>query len=252
MGITRFILKACISVSEEITAKVRHRCSLAAHAIQSLDPKLLEDAFKQVVTKKEEGTGLTDHQWLLLLGTLGDLRSIWALIPSSSEPRIRQLLSNAPIGEMIKSGVFGIALQDPYEELISSRLDEDHDPNTLRNLVSLTRRRELVPQVLAVFAESDSFVEAEWKMSNLVLPIADSLARDDVRQILGAFRANEQIQLARRMPRLMENFFRITGSLSQSMKNDWKQFSDFVMELDETGGFYSYPGVRALISAIDE
>ena len=91
-GLAELIVKGCLG-TDGADSRIVRRCTLAAHALELIEPGLLSDALAAVVTKREQGSGLVDADLMCFSGNLGDMQLAWDALPESSHvtgPRAAQ------------------------------------------------------------------------------------------------------------------------------------------------------------------
>ncbi len=114
------IIKGCLQPPNE-NRRIARRCSLAAHALDRIAPELLAEALARVITRREEGAGLSDAELLRLVGALGDLTPAWTALPASSHPKIHHLLRHAAMDELLDADVFSKTVPDPIARILEER-----------------------------------------------------------------------------------------------------------------------------------
>ena len=123
-GLAELIVKGCLG-TDGADSRIIRRCALAAHALELIEPGLLSDALAAVVTKREQGSGLVDADLLCFSGNLGDMQLAWDALPESSHSRVRELLKNAPVQQLIERHIFA---RDLTEEAKRYRRRPDGRP----------------------------------------------------------------------------------------------------------------------------
>ena len=81
-GLAELIVKDCLDDDETGTRSRDHqKVRAGAHALERIEPGLLTDALSAVVTKREEGRGLSDDELLCFTANLGDMPLAWQALP---------------------------------------------------------------------------------------------------------------------------------------------------------------------------
>jgi hypothetical protein len=243
------IVKGCLQPPDG-DRRIARRCSLAAHALDRIEPALLAEALTRVITRREEGAGLSDAELLGLVGALGDLTPVWTALPVSSHPKVHNLLRRAAINEMAEAGVFGRSLPDPIASIVADRIaDAGLDRDTVATLIEATRAPSLIPRAIKFLCASVGYRAAEANMAQLVLPVMQFLDADQLRQILRCVRSNNQLHYAAAMPSLLINLFQETRALWNDCAPDWRDLCTFFQTLspDDPEGHYAYPELRQLV-----
>lgn len=184
------------------------------------------------------------------VGAIGDLSPAWTALPPSSHPKVHALLRSSPIEELADAGVFTMQLPDPFAGIIAGRIaDAGLDRDALATLVSATRAGSLVPRAISFLCSSASYRGGEANMTQLVLPLVDSLDASQLRQVLGCIRSNNQLHYAAAMPSLLVNLFQETRGLWSDCAADWRELCGFLATLgaDDPSRHYAYADLRHLV-----
>lgn len=250
-NLATLIVKGCLQPPDG-DRRIARRCSLAAHAIDRAAPALLTEALARVVTRREDGAGLSDTELLGLVGMLGDLTPAWMALPVSSHPKVHSLLRRAAIDELAETGVFAMSLPDPAAGIIAERVaDAGLDRDALATLIAATQAPGLLPRAIMFLCTSVGYRAAEANMAQLVLPLVQLLDADQLRQILGCIRSNNQLHYAAAMPSLLVNLFQETRRLWNDCAADWHDLCTFFQTLrpDDPQGHYAYLDLRHLVES---
>lgn len=245
------IVKGCLQWPDA-DRRIGQRCSLAAHALDRIEPGLLGEALRAVVTRREEGAGLSDSELLCLVGALGDLTPAWAALPSSSHPKVHALLRSATIDELADAGVFALDLPEPIATIIADRTaDAGLDRDALATLIASTQAGALAPRAIAFFCASAGYRSGEANMAQLILPLVESLDAGHLRQVLSCIRSNNQLHYAAAMPSLLVNLFQETRGLWAECADNWRELCAFFQTLspEDPQGYYAYPELRHLVES---
>lgn len=246
-GLAELIIKVSINPPES-DLKRGDRCALAAHALDRIEPTLLLEALNKVVKGKEEGLGLSELELIRFAGALGDLDLAWMALPESSHHRVKAAVEGADLGTLLDHGLFVRRLPQSLSAVVDARR-EQLGVGDLLSVVSQNPDLDYRQAAIKTFAESGSFRSAEVNMSRLIMPIAREMRDSDIRSVLSAFMANNQIHRASQMPDLMVKFFNATTSRFSECVTEWFSLQQFVRSLDADGGYYSYPALQEAIDS---
>ena len=175
-------MKGCLG-TDGADSRIIRRCTLAAHALELIEPGLLSDALAAVVTKREQGSGLVDADLLCFSGNLGDMQLAWDALPESSHSRVRELLKNAPVQQLIERHIFARDLTEEAKRIVEGRM-ADLDREQLAEVISQAADPRFTDLAINEFRESPEYTEAEQNMESLVLPLAPVMTGDQVREVL--------------------------------------------------------------------
>ena len=104
-------MKDCLDGDETGTrSRVTRKYAMAARALERIEPGLLTEALATVVTKREEGPGLSDDELLCFTANLGDMPLAWQALPDSSHVKVYETLKNADVQQLVDHGIFACAL----------------------------------------------------------------------------------------------------------------------------------------------
>jgi hypothetical protein len=226
-GLAELIVKGCLG-TDGADSRIIRRCALAAHALELIEPGLLSDALAAVVTKREQGSGLVDADLLCFSGNLGDMQLAWDALPESSHSRVRELLKNAPVQQLIERHIFARDLTEEAKRIVEGRM-ADLDREQLAEVISQAADPRFTDLAINEFRESPEYTEAEQNMESLVLPLAPVMTGDQVREVLDAVRGNQQIRMAVEMPALFVQFFDRTELRFAECYRDWYDLTDWLI-----------------------
>jgi hypothetical protein len=187
-GLAEFIVKGCLGMNS-VDSHVTRRYALSAHALERIRPELLAEALTSAVTKREEGSGLTEDQLLCFTGNLGDMQLAWQALPSSSHVRIHTMLTSVPVQQLVDHQVFARNLVGEARKIVDGRL-RDLDSQQLAEVIGQSSDLLYVDAAIAALRESSTYREAEGRMDTLILPLAPEMTADHVRQVLTCVRDN--------------------------------------------------------------
>jgi hypothetical protein len=224
-GLAELIVKVCLATPAMDGAgpdqKVVRRCALCAHALEQIQPALLEDALSSVVAKREENTGLSDDELLRFAANLGDMQLAWQALPDASHGRVYAVLKSADVQHLVDSGVFSCALIAEARESVDERLGELDDVQLAAVIGLAPDARRFGDAAVGVLARATTHDAAAGAMQTLVLPLAAALTPDQVRAVLGCLQDNPQVRMAAAMPPLLNEFFDATSATFTDCYEDW-------------------------------
>jgi hypothetical protein len=226
-GLAELIVKGCLGTNG-VNPRVARRCALAAHALERIEPELLTDALASVITKREQGAGFVDSEFLCFTANLGDMQLAWGALPESSHSRVREMLKNVPVEQLIEHRIFARSLAEESRHIVESRLT-DLNREQLAEVIAQTPDLRFSDLAINEFRESPEYTEAEQNMKSLVLPLAPTMAADKVREVLNAVRVNQQIRMAVQMPVLLVQFFDRTAPQFAECYQDWYDLTDWLI-----------------------
>lgn len=226
-GLAELIVKGCL-IADGADPQVTRRCTLAAHALELIEPSLLSDALAAVITKREQGSGLVDADLLCFSGNLGDMQLAWDALPESSHSRVRELLKNASVESLIAHHIFAQELAAEAKDIVEARLT-DLNREQFADVIGQTADARFTTLAISKFRESGEYTEAEQTMESLVLPLAPMMTAAQVREILDAVRGNQQIRMAVEMPALFVQFFDRTEPRFAECYQDWYDLTEWLI-----------------------
>jgi hypothetical protein len=227
-GLAELIVKFCLGTNGG-DPRVARRCALAAHALERIEPDLLSEALASVVTKREQGAGLVDTEFLCFTANLGDMQLAWEALPESSHSRVREVLKNVPVEQLIEHGIFARDLAEEARHIVESRLT-DLDREQLAEVIGQAAEPRFADLAINEFRESPEYSEAAQNMESFVLPLAPVMTADQVREILDAVRGNQQIRMAVEMPALLVQFFDRTEPRFAECYREWYDLTDWLID----------------------
>ena len=248
-NLAELIVKGCLVRVQpdgtELDPVIVRRSALCAHALDSIQPVLLEEAMAAVIRKREENYGLSDDELLCFAASLGDMTAAWRALPESSHPRVEEALRSADVQLLADRGVFAAALDGETRKIVDARIVE-LDNWQLGTVIAQAPSERFAPAAIEAFTESGSYRNAERNMRALVLPLAGVLTAAQVPEVLAAVKDNPQIRMASRMPLLMVEFFDGSQPTFSECVFDWYALAQWLAENpppgDETNQ-YSYPAL---------
>lgn len=252
-NLAQVIVKGCLEPpdgDEALSGRMRE----AALALDVVAPDLLEQALREVVTRREETSGLNDDQLLRLIGTLGGLTLTWHAIPPTSCSRAVAVLRAAPAAYFAQHPLAAQPADPEAAAAVLGKLEELERVD-LAHVVAAAPDPVLVPLVLRHLREAGGYRSAEAIMSNLVLPLAGLLTADDLQSVAEAIGSNRQIREASYMPAMVEQLFDKTADLPGALPI-WQELSGWLIKQskaaqgedeDASPDPYSYPGLARLL-----
>ncbi|MFF5264653.1 hypothetical protein ACFY4C_37495 [Actinomadura viridis] len=253
-SLSELIIKYCLRSFEK--PMLGERASVSAQALSRVSPDLFAQALSSVVRKWEEGTGFRDDELLALVGRLGEMGEVWAVLPDSSRVRAVSAVEHAPTEDLIKYGVFYADLTGrPAATAVAKRANSLNDAQ----LLAIVEHTRISPTIIECALEnlrgSPSYRAAEFRMENLVLPVASRFAPGHLAVLVEVFIANPEVHNAAAMPDLMLEIYREAGHLLPHSAPIWHELRCWVEEKNgieaydfTADGHYHYTKLRALIS----
>jgi hypothetical protein len=244
------VIKGCLDPpgGNEVVAR---RLSEVAHVLEILAPALLDAALADVLTRREETTGLSDEQLLRMLGALGDLEATWRAFPASSHPRVIAAVTNASNQQLVRTGALA---SPPGEAAIASAVDHrlaHLERSELAEVIDVKSGRLLVGHALRHLRDAGSWRGGEECMRTLVLPLARHFQLEDLCVVHEVLRENDQVRLASGMPPMIEDLFAETVDIPGAL-NAWQEISDWLLAQGRDGDpsdWYAYPELARQVAA---
>jgi hypothetical protein len=257
-GLAELIVKGCLVVPTAdgtgIDPIVVRRSALCAHALEQIQPVLLEVALSAVVTKREESAGLSDDELLRFAANLGDMQPAWQALPEASHARVFAVLKSADVQRLVDSGVFGRALIAEAQEGVDARLGELDDVQLAEVIGASPDARRFGQAAIAALARAATHDAAAGVMRTLVLPLAPALTPDQVRSVLGCLQDNPQARMATAMPPLFNEFFDATAATFTDCYEDWLTLVQWLADTAprrESSGPLGYPELWTRVTSAD-
>jgi hypothetical protein len=244
------VIKGCLDPPNG-NAVVARRLSEVAHALETIAPALLDTALGEVLTRREETTGLSDVQLLRLIGALGDLEASWRALPASSHPRVIAAVKNASNKDLVQAGVF---TSRPAKADVAAAVDQrlTHlEMSELADVVETSPGPMLVSHALRHLRDTGSWRSGEQCMRSLVLPLASNLRLKDLREVHEVLRQNDQVREASGMPPMIEDLFAETTHIPEAL-DAWQEISDWLLTQGREGDrtdWYAYPSLAQQVAA---
>jgi hypothetical protein len=256
-GLAELIIKGCMATKDtdgtDLDPRIARRCALSAHALERIQPALLSEALSAVVTKREEGPGLSEDELLLFTGSLGDMAPAWQALQSASHARVREVLKNVPVQRLVEHRVFACGLAGEAKDIVEGRLVE-LDSGQLAVVIGQSPDLRYVQAAIEALREAPGHAEAKQHMATLVLPLSPVMTAGQVREVLACFRENTQVRMAYEMPPLLVTFFERTERVFAECYEDWYELVDWLVDMaprrDPTD-YYAYPELWARVHSPD-
>jgi hypothetical protein len=247
-GLAELIVRRCLDADGTDHRAIR-RYALSAHALERIEPGLLAEALASVVTKLEQGPGLTDDQFLCFTGNLGDMPLAWQALPGSSHARVYQVLKGVAVQRLVDHRIFSCDLAGDAKDIVETRL-ADLDSRQLAEVIGQSPELRYVGAAVDALRESATYREAEERMGTLVIPLAAVMTATQIREVLDCIRGNPQMRRATQMPPLMVQFFEKTESAFTDCYADWYDLTDWLAETArDPEDYYAYPELWARVHA---
>ena len=181
---------------------------MAARALERIEPGLLTEALSTVVTRREEGPGLSDDELLRFTANLGDMPLAWQALPDASHVKVYETLKNSGVQQLVDHGIFACALTAEAREAVDARLGELDDVQLAEVIGQDPDPRRFGYAAIAALQQSKTNEDATQIMdTRLVLPLALTMTDGQVRSVLACLQDNPQVRMAADMPPLFAEFF---------------------------------------------
>ena len=221
-GLAVLIVTSCLDGDETgMQAQVTRKYAMSARALERIAPGLLVDALSAVITRREQGPGLTDDELLRFTANLGDMPLAWQAVPDASHVKVYLTLKNADIGQLVGCGVFTCALTAEAQEAVDARLAELTGVQLATVIGQEPDARRFGYAAIAALERSQAPDDAARVMETLVLPLATAMTPAQVRAVIACLQDNPQVRMASRMPSLFSQFFDAAEQTFASCYEDW-------------------------------
>ncbi|MBX6030771.1 hypothetical protein ISE67_08730 [Pseudomonas aeruginosa] len=178
----------------------------------------------------------------------GDTR-VWEWMSEPARIRYRQLLQTADADTLKQHSAFDAFAIPELAEILLSRFD-DFNQRTQISIISEHPRQEFVAKALEIYGTARSFRAAEELGRGLIVRLAAHFKAEDIRELLAAVMANDQVSNAGGTPDILVAVFDEACALLPVTYDLWQNFID---EMTERAGheeaYYAYPALRAKINA---
>jgi hypothetical protein len=246
-NLAKYIVRLCCLDPPVVDARIRVRAALSVRALERISPALLSEALTEVITKREQGSGLTDDDLLRFAGNLGDLPLAWNALPESSHSRVYEALKTVDVQRLVDHGVFLCDIASgPAKDIVDDRLGQ-LDGGQLAQVIGIRRNPRFVDAAIRLLRDSDHMGAVQRHMETLVLPLAVDMTADQIRRVLGCVRDSRLIRMTYHMPSLMVEFFLRTRSAFPECYTDWYDLVEWLStsardeDMDER---FAYPELR--------
>jgi hypothetical protein len=145
-----------------------------------------------------------------LVGSLGDISTVWAAFPASSVPRVVTLIHTASLADLERAGVLSIAVTEPaIAAAIDARL-AGMTADELERAVIQRPAAHHVDHALTALADAGSFRTAESRL-RIILPLEYVIQVLHLERIIEILRTDNQVSQAKGMPYLLKQLFDATA-----------------------------------------
>jgi len=249
-NLAQVIVKGCLApFDDDFTVWKRLRKS--AWALDEIEPALLADTLRSIVRRAEEGSGLDDTRIIRFIGALGELQPAWDAVPQTSVPRFATLVRTANFEVLAKWVALSATTPIPeVEEAIKKRL-RVATVNELAHVINVRPARKHLPLAMERFEDSSAWRAAEYRMVNLVLPLAKYNGDAELHHLRRILAENSQVREASSMPPLLEQLYDSTRT-APGMEVEWVGIVEDLEATapdDDPDGWYAYPQLRAKVRA---
>lgn len=250
--LAQLVVKCSIGLPPSVPNPVRlsQQYARAAHALNEIDPALLELTLATVITKKEQGAGLSEDEIRSAVGALGDLTLFWDAIPTASVPRVVSCIKDSDLNDLI--GACVLALDAPIasvagqqvQAVVAARIAA-LEPKQLADALARRVSRPLIEELISRVENSPG-----WNTTNLLIPyvnaIGDRLSDNDVERLCIAAVTNYEVYQAHASKPELASLFAVTRH-RPGLQEAWVSVARFVHPDSQDPAF---PQVRA--AALEE
>lgn len=250
--LAQLVVKCSIALPPSVPNPVRlsRQYARAAHALNEIDPALLQLTLATVITNKEQGAGLSEDEIRSAVGALGDLTLFWNVIPTASVPRVVSCIKDSDLNDLIGASV--LALDAPVasvagqevQAVVAARvaaLESKQLADALAGRVS----RPLIEELISGVENSPG-----WSTTNLLIPyvggIGDRLSDNDVERLCIAAVTNYEVYQAHASKHELASLFAVTRHRA-GLREAWVSVARFTHPDSQEPAF---PQVRA--AALEE
>jgi hypothetical protein len=250
-NLAKVIVKGVLQAPEG-NELISDRLTEAAHVLGDVAPALLRQGLQQVITNRFQSAGISEEGQLRLIGRVGDMTAVWDAIPATAKPGLVAAIGRRSIEDLTSDGI--LSTMQAYTEAayaVEARLmNLPPLTNALRDIIRRLPSPHLWPHALRRFAESPGWRWAEENMRGLILPFAQHMKAQHIRQIADATLTNSQIREAANIPALMEHLFTLVP-LDPDVLTEWEYFINKLVEAEDgdVTEYYANPGLQARIAA---
>lgn len=179
----------------------------------------------------------------------GDTR-VWEWMSEPTRIRYTQLLQTADADTLKQHSAFDAFAIPELAEILLSRFD-DFNQRTQISIISEHPRQEFVAKALEIYGTAHGFRIAEELGRGLIVRLATYFKAEDIRKLLAAVMANDQISNAGGTPEILVAVFEQTTALLPSTNDSWWNFVDEMTEREDGNetAYYAYPALREKINA---
>ena len=250
-GLAVLIVKNCLDGDETGTrSRVTRKYAMAARALERIEPGLLTEALSTVVTRREEGPGLSDDELLSFTANLGDMPLAWQALPDASHVKVYETLKNADVQQLVDHGIFACALTTEARDAVDGRLGALDDVQLAEVIGQDPESRRFGHAAIAALQQSQTNDDATRIMDTLVLPLARTMTDGQVRSVLVCLQDNPQVRMAADMPPLFTEFFDRTGHTFASCYEDWFTLAQWLADTAphrDPSSHFAYPELWARV-----
>lgn len=191
---------------------------------------------------------LPDEVLLKLCPYLEAETRLWDWVSESVRIRIKTLLGTATLDALKATGAFDAFAIPELASILLARFDA-FDEATQTNIISENPRREFIPKAIALYRDARGWRHAESLGRALMVPLAPLFAADDIRHVLDAVVANEQIWAASGTSGILETVFELSQSLLAESRPHWQGFVNrMASERGNQTEHFAYPAIRAKLA----
>ncbi len=173
---------------------------------------------------------------------------LWGWVSESVRIRVKTLLDAATLDALKATGAFDAFAIPELASILLARFDA-FDESTQINIISENPRREFIQKAIALYRDARGWRHAESLGRTLMVPLAPLFGANDIRQVLDAVAANEQIWAASGTSAILETIFELSQSLLAESRPYWQGFVDHMAsERGNQTEHFAYPAIRAKLA----
>jgi hypothetical protein len=230
-GLAELIVRQCLDGDANGTSpRIIRRYAMTARALERIAPALLTDALSTVVTKREQGAGLSDGELLCFTANLGDMSAAWQALPDASHVKVYQVLKSTDVRQLVEHGIFSCALIAEARAAVDDRLHDLTDSQLADVIGQDADARRFGQAAITALHQAPTHEDASRIMETLVLPLTAAMTADQVRAALACLQDNPQARMAAGMPSLFTEFFDRARPTFAECYNDWFELAQWLAD----------------------
>ena len=226
-NVTGILLKYLLRKNNPVLVGHEQAAHMALLAVSVRHPHLYRTTVRDLLRRLAPGIeDLEPSESPELVGV--DPR-LWEMLDEPTHIKCKQFVESYSPHSIPDDALISALSIEPLRGPLMERLSELDDAE-LHVLVERCPRPELSEMAIAHFAKSGTFRTAEARGKVALYRYGKYLTVPQIRQVLKAIPANNQIWDASNIPPIVSTFFRIVKPHLDSLKDDWEQMMRGVME----------------------